>query len=110
MNRFNGENYQQSTSNIRTPTSDVFANSNGEIKKSPPNFSLLSRSFGQFTLQQPATQQSPTLFQDHNNIFKSNQSITSTLNQFARHSKDLPTRTFQRGSLIKLHDQTSMDV
>lgn len=110
LNGFNRDNYQQSASCIRTPTSDVFTKSNREMEKTSPNFSLLSRSFGQFTLQQPVTQQSPSHFQNHNNIFKSNQSITSTLNQFARHSKDLPMRTFQRGSLIKLHDQTSMDV
>lgn len=102
FNGSNGTNYQQTASCIQTPTSDVFTNS---MKKTSPNFSLLSRSFGRFTLQQTAP---APHFQDHNNILRSDQSVASTQNQFTRH-KDLPGQTFQRGSLIKLYDQTSMD-
>ncbi|XP_055317777.1 uncharacterized protein LOC129576561 [Sitodiplosis mosellana] len=113
VNRFSGDHSRQSASCIPAPTPDVFTNNSiGEIENSLPNFSMLSRSFGRFTLQQPAQQQplpQPSHFQHHNNVLKSDQSITSTLNQFARHNRDLPMRTFQRGSLIKLHDQMSMD-
>lgn len=104
FNGFIGDNcQQQQASGIPTPTSDVFNHSNSELETTSPNFSLLSRSFGRFTLQQPQTH-----IQDQNNILKSDQSITSTLNQFVRH-KELPMRTFQRGSLIRLNGQTSMD-
>lgn len=105
FNGMYGDNYKQPASVILRPktTPNVFTNSTGEFNKSPPNFPILSRSFSEFSLQQPKTSHF------HNNMLSSNQSITSNSNLFGRHKQDMPMRTFQRGSLLKLHDHAAMD-
>lgn len=95
-----GSSCQQSTSHIMTPTHDVFANPSNECHKISPNFSTLSHSFGQFSLQQSA-QQLPVFSQNHHDIWNSNQ-FTSNLSQYNRTKKDVPT--YQRGSLIRLQE------
>ncbi|XP_031626519.1 uncharacterized protein LOC116342869 [Contarinia nasturtii] len=93
------DSYQQPVAFPPSSTSsDVFANPNN---KKSPNFKILSRSFSQFSLQQPQT---PSHFQDDNSMLSSSQSFSSNLNQFNTANKDLPITKYQRGSLIKLHD------
>lgn len=80
--------------------------SSNQSERSWSNYSMLSRSMSQFSLQPP---QSPTLsnssFQNHleNNSMKSDR-FSLNLNRF---NHDTPIPKFQRGSLIKLHDTTS---
>lgn len=92
----NSTNYQQSIIPAQTPTHIV--------EKTSPNFSMLSRSFGQFSLQQPISSSSSSRF--HNNSLHSD---LSHQKPFKRINTDIPMPSFQRGSLIKLHNQTSMD-
>lgn len=106
------ESYSMPVSFTPTPvqTPDPFTNSSLELEKTSPNFSMLSRTFSQFSLQHPT--QHPTLqpsasqFHEHNNILNSNPLSSKQSNRI---NTDLPIHSFQRGNLIKLHNQTSMD-
>lgn len=101
------ENYPLTIPFTPTPvqTPNPFTNSSAELEKISPNFSTLSRTFSQFSLQHP-TQQSPSHFQEHNNFINSNHLNSKQPNRI---NTDLPMHSFQRGNLIKLHNQTSMD-
>lgn len=99
--------HQQPPSYAMTPTSEIFPNSFSDKQRTSPNFSVLSRSFSQVSLQKPA--QPPSMhFQNHNNTLKPGQ-FAPNLNQTQRINTNLPMRTFQRGSLIKLHDSDTID-
>lgn len=88
--------------------------SSNQSEKSWSNYSMLSRSMSQFSLQPQSVQQSNSPLQNQNHIeHDSMKSDRFTLNfrgnQFNRGNKDLPIPKFQRGSLIKLHDTGTND-
>lgn len=106
FNGLNGGSYQQPASPvsfISTPTPDPFGNSFSNGQKM--HFSTMSRSFDQFSLKQ---QRHTDPFQNPNDNLSSNQ-FTLTLNKFNRINKDSPMPTFQRGSLINIHESGTMD-
>lgn len=96
----NGGNYYQPSTPISfasTPVPDLLEHSFGNSSKISPNLSMISHSFDRFSLKP-----------NHIDGLKSNQ-FELTLNNINRIKKDLPMSTFQRGSLIKLHESANMD-
>lgn len=92
---------------VTAPNSDLFANPFGVNQRTSPNSSLLSRSFSQVSLRKPTP--TPSMRgQNHNSTLNFGQ-MASTQNQMTGINTDLPIRTFQRGSLIKLHDSHTID-
>lgn len=104
----NGHSFQSPAAYATTPTSDIFANSFSEQQRTSPNCSMLSRSLNHVSLQKPSFQPSLMHGQSHNNSFNLDL-FASNPNRIARTNTDLPLRTFQRGSLIKLHDSDTID-
>lgn len=92
FNGLDGSNYQQSI--VSRPTSSLFTT--GMEKNS-----MLSHSFDQFSLRQPKLSSNY-----HNNSLHP---VISNTKQFNRINTDLSMPSFQRGSLIKLQNQTTMD-
>lgn len=76
--------------------------SSNQSEKSWSNYSMLSRSMSQFSLQPQSPQPANSSFQHHieHGSVKSDR-FALNLNQF---NHDTPIPKFQRGSLIKLHD------
>lgn len=108
MSLFNGMNggmYPKPATPISfSSTPDPFSHASSESHKTSPNLSMMSRSFDQFSLKQQRQNQ----FQNQNDHLKSDQ-FEITLNQFNRFNKGMPMPTYQRGSLLKLHESADMD-
>lgn len=81
--------------------------SSNQSERSWSNYSMLSRSMSQFSLQPQSPQQPSSPFQNHRELdpMKSDR-FSLNLNQF---NQNTPIPKFQRGSLIKLHDTGAND-
>lgn len=78
-------------------------------KKLMPTFLVKSHSLDHHSHHPSSTSQMPLQFQNNADKFGINEQLAMNFDSFTKFNKDLPFQSFQRGSLIKLHDNATTD-